>query len=144
MATAKNIAATDVVTAARADTISEVATLMRDEDVGSVVVEEENLPVGIVTDRQLALGLADDPEVGHETVDEVMTRDVETILESATIFQAAQTLSEEGIRRAPVVDAEGELVGVLSLDDILYVIEEEFDTAEDVLEAQSPRFGGEA
>lgn len=144
MATAKDIAATDVITSARADSISDVAAKMRDEEVGSVVVVEEELPVGIVTDRQLALGLADDPEIGHETVDEVMTRDVETILESATVFQAAQTLSEAGIRRAPVVDADGELVGVLSLDDILYVIEEEFDTAEDVLEAQSPRFGGEA
>lgn len=140
MATAREIAATDVVTAARNDTISNVATVMKDEHVGSVVVEEEDLPVGIVTDRQVALGLADDPEVGHETVDEVMTRDVTTILESATVFQAAQTLSEEGVRRAPVVDDDGELVGLLSLDDLLYIIEEEFDTAEDVIEAQSPRF----
>ncbi|WP_423751669.1 CBS domain-containing protein [Salinirarus marinus] len=69
-----------------------------------------------------------------------MTRDVETILESATVFQAAQTLSEEGVRRAPVVDADGELVGLLSLDDLLFVIQEEYDAAEDVIEAQSPRF----
>lgn len=140
MATAKEIAARDVVTAARSDTISDVARLMRDENVGSVVIEEENLPVGIVTDRQIALALADDPEVGHETVDTVMTREVATVLENATVFQAAQALSDEGIRRAPVVDGDGELVGLLSLDDLLYVIEEEFDTVEDVLEAQSPRF----
>lgn len=140
MATAKDIAATGVVTAARTDTLSDVAALMSDEHVGSVVIEEEGLPVGIVTDRQLALELATNPEAGHKTVGKVMTLDVATILESATVFQAAQTLSDEGIRRAPVVDADGELVGLLSLDDLLYVVEKEFDTAEDVLEAQSPRF----
>ncbi|MFB6303373.1 MAG: CBS domain-containing protein [Haloferacaceae archaeon] len=140
MTTAKDIAASDVVTAARNETLSDVAGTMRDEHVGSVVIEEDDLPVGIVTDRQIALGVADDPEVGHETVDGVMTRDVETIPAGATVFQAVQTLSDEGIRRAPVVDSDGELVGLLSLDDLLFVIEEEYDAAEDVIEAQSPRF----
>lgn len=96
MVTANDIAASDVVTAARNDTLSEVAETMGSEHVGSVVAEEESLPVGIITDRQIALGLADDPAMGHETVDERMTRDVETIHESTTIFQAAQTLSEGG------------------------------------------------
>lgn len=140
MATAKDIGAEDVVTAARVDTISDVVAQMRDENVGSVVIEEEDLPIGIVTDRQIALALGDDPEVGHEHVDTVMTRDVTTIPEDATVFQSAQTLSEEGIRRAPVVDSDGKLVALLSLDDLLYVIETEFDTVEDVIESQSPRF----
>lgn len=140
MATAREIAASDVVTAARNDAVQEVAAKMDEEHVGSVVIEEEDLPVGIVTDRQIALGVADDADIADETIDEVMTRDVTTILDRATVFQAAQTLSEEGIRRAPVVDDDGELVGLLSLDDLIYVIEEELDTAEDVIESQSPRF----
>ncbi|MFB6197530.1 MAG: CBS domain-containing protein, partial [Halobacteriaceae archaeon] len=140
MVTASDIAATDVVSAARNDSVSNVAEMMGEEQVGSVVVEEENVPVGIVTDRQIALGVAKDPELGHETVDTVMTKDVKTIHEDSTIFQAAQVLSEEGVRRAPVVDDDGWLVGLLALDDLLFVIQEEFDTAEDVIEAQSPRF----
>lgn len=134
-----DIAESDVVTAARADSVSDVAERMREADVGSVVVEEENLPIGIVTDRQIALALADDPEAGHDHVDEVMTRDVETIDEDLDLYRAAQKLDEEGIRRAPVVDEAGHLDGIVSLDDIIVVIEREMEAASGVIEAQSPR-----
>lgn len=134
-----DIAATDVVTAAREDSVSSVAETMRTENVGSVVVEEEGMPIGIVTDRQVAVELADDPELGYEHVDQIMTRDVETIDAEAGIYQAAQTLADEGIRRAPLVDDDLELEGLVSLDDILYVLEEEFEAAGEVIEAQSPR-----
>lgn len=140
MDTVKEIAATDVVTAARADSVSDVAELMREENVGSVVVEEKELSVGIITDRQLALALADDPEIGHENVAKLMTFDVATVPESASVFQTVQLMSDEGIRRAPVVDDDDRLVGLVSLDDILHVIAEEFNTAEDIIKAQSPRF----
>lgn len=140
MATAKEIAAKDVVTAVRSDTISDVVTSMRDANVGSVVIEEEGLPVGIVTDRQIALALADDSEVGHEVIDSVMTRDLVTVSETASVFHIAQTMSEAGIRRTPIVDDDGELVGLVALDDVLHVIKEEFDLIEDVLAAQSDRF----
>jgi CBS domain-containing protein len=133
-----DIAATDVVTAAREDSVSSVAETMREKNVGSVVVEEENMPIGIVTDRQIAVELADDQELGYEHLDEVMTRDVETIDADSGIYEAAQILGNEGIRRAPLVDDGRELVGLVSLDDILYVLEEEFEAAGDVIEAQSP------
>lgn len=134
-----DIAATDVVTAAREDSVSSVAETMREENVGSVVIAEENTPIGIVTDRQLATNLADDPELGYEHVDEIMTRDVETIDADAGIYQAARHLGDAGIRRAPLVDTNQELEGLVSLDDILYVLEAEFEAAGDVIEAQSPR-----
>ncbi|MFB6271089.1 MAG: CBS domain-containing protein [Halobacterium sp.] len=135
----RDIAASDVVTAARTDTVSTVAERMDDERVGSVVVEEESMPIGIVTDRQLAVALAADPEVGYEHVDEVMTRDVMTIDADAGIYQAAQALADEGVRRAPLVEDEQELVGLVSVDDILYTLEEELDAVGEILEAQSPR-----
>jgi CBS domain-containing protein len=135
----RDIAATEVVTAARTDSVTDVAETMADEHVGSVVVEEESLPIGIVTDRQIATELGDDPELGYEHVDEIMTRDVMTIDADAGVYQAAQALADEGVRRAPLVDNDEELVGLVSLDDILYTLEEEFDAVGDILEAQSPR-----
>ena len=135
----RDIAATEVVTAARTDSVTDVAETMADEHVGSVVVEEESLPIGIVTDRQIATELGDDPELGYEHVDEIMTRDVMTINADAGVYQAAQALADEGVRRAPLVDDDEELVGLVSLDDILYTLEEEFDAVGDILEAQSPR-----
>jgi CBS domain-containing protein len=137
--TVRDIAATDVVTAARTDTVSTVAETMSDENVGSVVIEEESMPIGIVTDRQIAMELADDSELGYESVDEVMTRDVMTIDADAGIYEAARALADESVRRAPLVDEDQHLVGLVSLDDILYTLEAEFDAIGEVLEAQSPR-----
>lgn len=134
-----DIAATDVVTAARRDPVSSVSRIMADEHVGSVVIEEYGLPIGIVTDRRLALALKDDPEVGHEHVDELMTRDVATIHEDTGLYQAIQSLAEHEVRRAPVVNDDGRLVGIISLDDVIYVLEEEFEEVGSIIAAQSPR-----
>lgn len=134
-----DIAATDVVTADRNDSFSEVAATMAEEEVGCVVIEEEAMPVGVVTDRKLALAMAEDPEAGHRTVDEEMTREVRTIPDDADVYEAVQILSDIGARRAPVVDDDRELEGLLSIDDVLHFVEEELDEAEDVIEQQSPR-----
>lgn len=134
-----DIAATDVVTADRNDTFSEVAAEMAEQKVGCVVIEEDEMPIGIVTDRNLALAMAEDPEAGHRTVDEEMTRDVRTIPDDADIYQAVEILSDIGARRAPVVNDDEKLEGLLSLDDVLHVVEEELDEAEEVIEQQSPR-----
>ncbi|WP_435067163.1 CBS domain-containing protein [Haloplanus sp. C73] len=134
-----DIAATEVVTTGRTETLSGVASTMDDESVGSVVVEEDDLPIGILTDREVALALADDPEAGHDTVDDHMTRAVETVSADADVYEATRTLSEAGVRRAPIVDDDGHLTGLVSLDDVLHFVEEALDEAEDVIEAQSPR-----
>lgn len=70
-----------------------------------------------------------------------MPRDLRTIPDDADIYQTVEILSDIGARRAPVVDDQ-ELEGLLTLDDVLHVVEGELDGTEEVFEQPSPRMDG--
>jgi len=119
-----------VVFAGPEETVREAARRMRDNHVGDLVVVEKwevgRVPVGIVTDRDLVVG----PLAGGENLDklrvgEVMSRDIFTAREKDDLEHALQTMRVNGIRRLPVVDGEGVLQGILTLDDVLEHIDEE-------------------
>jgi CBS domain-containing protein len=107
-----------VVTAGPDADLRSVAALMRDHNVGSVIVcDSEGRPAAMVTDRDLAVrGLADERPPGESVRDHasrpLVTGDPEMALE-----EAAALMVQHRIRRLPVVD-EGELVGIVTLDDI--------------------------
>jgi CBS domain-containing protein len=113
---------TKVVTAEPTDTISSVARRMREHNVGAVIVVEGQKPVGIVTDRDLALALGAQGVVPEGAVARVMTAPVRTIPDGAGIFAATQCMRDAGVRRLPIVDAQGHLVGIVSLDDLLRLL----------------------
>jgi CBS domain-containing protein len=115
----------DVVTVGPDDTIQSAVWKMKDENVGAVVVLENRKVVGILTDRDVALkfGLA---EAGLATpVKEVMTQDVLTIWEDQGIFNATQHLMGHQIRRLPIINRKNELVGMVTLDDLVALLAHE-------------------
>ena len=79
------------------------------------------MPIGIVTDRDIVItAVAGDPDhINYLLVGDVMTSDVVTALEQDSIDGALNKMQEHGIRRLPIVDRAGTLVGILTLDDIL-------------------------
>lgn len=105
------------------------AQAMRKHHVGTLVVTEqpngERVPVGIVTDRDLVLAVVA-PNVDAEavTVGDVMTPDVATCRSGEELFDALETMRERGVRRLPVLNAEGGLVGLLAADDVFSAIGE--------------------
>jgi CBS domain-containing protein len=124
------ICSREVVIVKRNDTIQEAARLMRQHHVGDVVVVEERdgirVPVGVVTDRDLvveilATGL--DPTV--ITVGDIMEQELVTVKESTGIFEAIQYMRSKTVRRLPIVDENGALLGILALDDLLELLSEE-------------------
>lgn len=128
-----DVFATKLVTAARSDTIASVARHMREHRVGAVVVVEGRKPVGIVTDRDLALVLGADGVGAQAAVESVMKQPVETIPEGAGIFAATQCMRDAGVRRLPVVDNDGNLAGVVSIDDLIRLLGREmFNLSEGV------------
>lgn len=135
--TLTKIATQDVVTATRETGVREALEMMDDNDVGSVVIVEDDRPVGIVTDRMIAMGLRDVDAIGDVTVADVMTEDLVTIGEDAVHFDALQTMSEEAIRRLPIVDDEGTLVGIITLDDLLVMTAAELSDASDIISQQA-------
>jgi CBS domain-containing protein len=106
-----------VVTAGLQTPVRGVAELMRDRNVGSVVLTDGDRPVGIVTDRDLAIGvLAGSGEPG-DPVERCATCPVVTGEEDMELEEAAALMVGHRIRRLPVVAAE-RLVGIVTLDDI--------------------------
>jgi CBS domain-containing protein len=120
----------DVVIVTSSDTIQEAAKLMRQHHVGDVVVVEERgsvrVPVGIVTDRDLVVEiLATELDPGVITVGDIMERELVTVKEGTGIFEAIQYMRSKAIRRLPIVDESGALLGILSFDDLLELLSEE-------------------
>lgn len=114
----------EVVVARKDTAIQEAAQLMRQYHVGDLVVVDERgaarIPVGILTDRDLvvevlAAGLAPDTV----TAGDIMTTDIVSGHEGDSIWATLQRMRAKGIRRLPVVDGAGGLVGILTMDDLL-------------------------
>jgi CBS domain-containing protein len=106
-----------VVTAERSDTLQHVGELMRDRNVGSVVVCEGGRPVGVITDRDLALAVVADgvdasSPAGDHASHPIVTGEVEMHLEEAVAL-----MIQHRIRRLPVTHGDG-LVGIVTIDDL--------------------------
>jgi CBS domain-containing protein len=114
-----------VVTAGPKDSLAKVAKLMAEHHVGTVVLMEGRRPVGIVTDRDLALGMGVDRHSPEVPVEEIMACPVTTIGQHEGIFKATQYLRDNAIRRLVVVDDAGRLAGIVSLDDLFLLLSQE-------------------
>jgi len=108
------------------------AALMRERHIGYLIVVEPHpphaapRPVGVLTDRDLVVGvLAKGADVRLLKVGDVMSRDPIVVCEDSSLNSALAEMRRIGVRRIPVVDAVGQLVGVLSLDEVLDAIAEE-------------------
>lgn len=128
--TAGELCSRIVVFAERGMGLVEAANLMREHHVGSLVVIEETpkgrVPVGMLTDRDIAVGiLAKGVDARTLRVGEVMSADIATVREQDDVLDALRQMRARGVRRLPVTDAAGVLVGILSIDDVLEVIAEQ-------------------
>lgn len=104
-------------------TVRSALQLMANENVGCVVVTEEGRPVGLLTDRDAALEvLTRRLDAAAVPVRELMHRPLQTVDADASLGLALSLLRSSRLRRLPVVDAGGSLVGILSLDDLLRLI----------------------
>ena len=120
----------EVVIVDKTDSIIEAAGLMRHHHVGTVVVTErpngERKPIGILTDRDIAIELvAEDVDIGSVSVADVMSDELVMLSPNVGIMEALQLMKDQGVRRAPVINENGGLIGILALDDILQLIAEE-------------------
>ena len=107
-----------VVTARLDDDVTHVARLMRDRRVGSIIVcDPEGGPVGMVTDRDLAVRVLADDRAHSDPVRLHVTRPLVAGEPHMDLEEAAALMVQHRVRRLPVVE-EGELVGIVTLDDI--------------------------
>jgi CBS domain-containing protein len=97
--------------------VREIAELMRDRSVGSVVLAEDGRPVGFITDRDLTMSIVAEGRDAFDPVSEYASTPVITADPDMEIDEGAQLMVRQGVRRLVVVEA-GFLVGVVTLDDL--------------------------
>ena len=130
----------DVDLAETGESTFEVARRMEQRRVGTlVVVDAAGRPIGVLTDRDLAVRVvAAGRDPRRTTVGDVMTQDPRTVGESTPIESALSLMRSGSFRRLPVVNEDGKLVGILSLDDVLGLLAEEFALIRGLLDREAP------
>jgi CBS domain-containing protein len=133
------------VTIAFKDTpLNGAARLMREEHVGCLVVVEEvggqRIVVGVLTDRDIVTAVvAPDLDPGVLCVEDVMTTDLVTAREDDSLIDLMRTMRRKGVRRIPVVGGQGELIGVVTLDDVLNILAEELGLLVAAIDSEGKR-----
>lgn len=133
-----------VVTTEPTKFVAQVACLMNDRSVGSVVVVEDGKPVGIITDRDLVIRvLCRGRDVAETRASDVMSAPVVTIPEHEESLKAATVMRENQVRRLPVVGEDGRLVGIICLDDLTFHLSRCYhEMAEAIAQFPIPHAGG--
>lgn len=129
-----------VVTATPDSELREVTDMLESENVGALVITEDEMPVGIVTDRDAALAIHQNDDVASVSVEDVMTADPATIQENEEAIEISRAIDEHDVRRFPVVDEDGTLTGIVTLDDLVATIGEQLDNVADTIEVQSSEY----
>jgi len=112
-----------VITASAQMTVSEAARAMRSKNVGALVVVNARRPIGMLTDRDIAVDVVAcgmDPD--SVLVRDVMGKKPLTIRQELGLLDAARAFAKSGVRRLPVVDKAGVLIGVIAIDDIMILL----------------------
>jgi CBS domain-containing protein len=151
--TIHHLLTTRVVSCSPADSLNRVAQLMWENDIGAIpVVEAHSNVVGMLTDRDIAMAayLRGRP-LAEITVESTMSREVHSLGPSDSPKQAAMMMREKQIRRLPIVDKDGVLVGMLSLNDLAKATEsgkagpiESAEVSETLRKICAPRHRGAA
>jgi CBS domain-containing protein len=126
-----------VVTARPQETLAGLAQLMERHNVGAVVILEGHRPVGVVTDRDLALHLGARGASLHLPAAAVMSRPVYTVNCNMGVFDATRAMKKFGVRRLPVVDTEERVVGLVTLDDLLRLLARELVNLADGIQSET-------
>jgi len=115
----KHIMIEDVVTAKPDITAKDAIRILQEKHVGSIVITDENQKcVGIFTERDAIRIIANDAPLDNP-IDQVMTKNVATIGEEASLDEARRIIVSHGIRHLPVVNSKQELVGLLAVRRLL-------------------------
>lgn len=118
----------------------DAAELMRDRNVGSIVIVEDDEPIGVVTDRDLVTRVMATRRASElVTLREVMSAAPIFLSKKRSLDDAVKAMKEFGVRRLPVVDAQNRPIGVLSLDDVLIHLTHQLSSLGEAVERELTR-----
>jgi CBS domain-containing protein len=142
--TTGEICTRSVTIAFRKTTLIEGARLMRENHVGCLVVVEETgeqrIVAGVLTDRDIVTAVvAPGLDLDNFCVEDVMTTDLVTAREDDSLIDLMRAMRLKGVRRVPVVGGQGELVGVVTLDDVLDIMAQELGLLVGAIDSEGKR-----
>ncbi len=117
--------------------LRDVAAMMRDGDVGAVPVVDDGKLIGIVTDRDIVVRVVAEGGDAATPISEAMTTELFTVRPDDFAFEAIRLMGDKQVRRIPVVGANGELAGIISMADVALEMEDEREIAETLEEISS-------
>ena len=134
----------EVVSIDRNASILEAARKMRAHHVGDVIVTESadgiDRPIGILTDRDIVVELvAKELSIDSVSIADVMSLTMATAKHDSDVFETLRFMGIKGIRRIPVIDSDGGLFGILSIDDVMAVLTKELSFLADIATTQIER-----
>ncbi len=114
------------------DSVAEAASKMRQNQTGSILVMDSGKLAGILTERDVLRVVAEGKDPKSATVRDEMTDNPVTIPTHTSLKDAAQTMFDKWFRHLPVVTNEGDVVGIISLRDLLTIVAESLDEPEQI------------
>lgn len=134
----------EVAVAEKGASIQEIANLMREYHVGNLVITEDRegirIPIGIVTDRDIIIELiAQDIPLNSVTAGDVMSTRMVIANEKDEVNDAVKEMRLKGVRRMPVVNDQGALVGIVTLDDLIDLFAEQLRDLADLVGRERSR-----
>jgi CBS domain-containing protein len=143
----KNLCKTKVVTIEKNTTLKDASQLMRKNQVGCVVVTEgftgRETPVGIITDRDIALALGASVQTENLFVSHLMLYHPITVKVHDGIFDTIVKMRENGVSRIPVINDDGTLYGLVTSHDILSLLAEEIRSLAKISDIQIKKEQGQ-
>ena len=133
----REIMTRNVRTADRNMSLREVAVLMRDGDMGAMPIVEAGKLVGIVTDRDIVVRAIAEGKTAETPIGNVMTSEIFSVRENDFVFEAIRLMGDRQVRRVPIVNDAGELVGIIAMADVALETEDELEIAETLEEISS-------
>ncbi|MFB6346460.1 MAG: CBS domain-containing protein [bacterium] len=128
-----------VATASKGASIMDVASMMGEYNLGCIVITERDKPIGIVTDRDLALEFGQfNKDPANVKVESLMRKPLTTIEAGSSLMQIVQTMASANVRRLPVVDENDKLVDIVTMDDIVHLLAQTMGGLEDIIDSESP------
>lgn len=135
-----DIARQNVVTEGPDTSVADIVRTMHDESVSSVVIVDDEKPLGLVSDRDLAIAILDETFDAEQTpVEDLLSGDMVTIEADEGVYDLVELLSEKGLRRVPVV-RDDELVGIVSLSDVVVLLGMELQHIATAIRSTSPAY----
>lgn len=124
-------------------TLLDAARLMAEKHIGDLVVVSHSngavKPVGMITDRDITLAATDDQPLSVKFVEAVMSQAVQVLSGKAGVAEATRLMREKSIRRIPIVGDEGQMIGILTTDDLYQLLSQEFSDLAAICDLQVAR-----